>query len=46
MIKDMLYKDIDIIISTVDLVTTYGKEIAKQYKVCNDIIQNLSDESI
>jgi hypothetical protein len=41
----MLHKDINMV-SIVDLVTIYRKDIAEQYRVHGDIIWNLSNKSI
>jgi hypothetical protein len=46
MTEDMPYEETDIVVSAVDLVATYGKDIAEWYGVRGDIIRNLSDESI
>jgi hypothetical protein len=41
----MLYKDTNVI-SAVDFAAVYKKDIAKQYKIYGNIIQNLSNKSI
>jgi hypothetical protein len=43
--KEMSHKNTDVI-SAVNLATAYKKNIIKQYKVCDNIIQNLSNKSI
>jgi hypothetical protein len=38
MIEEMLHEDIDVMVSIVDLVAAYRKEIIEQYGVYGDII--------
>ena len=38
MTKDILYKNTNIIINTIDLIIAYKKKIIKQYRVYNNII--------
>ena len=42
----MPYKDTNIIVSIVDLIVAYRKDIIEQYRVYSNIIQNLSNKSI
>jgi hypothetical protein len=44
--EDMPHEDTDVIVSAVDLAAAHGKDIAERYGVRDDIIRNLSDESI
>lgn len=46
MIEDMSHEDSDVVISAVDFAAAHEKDIAERYEVRDDIIQNLSDESI